>query len=293
MTVEELIADLRAEFKRLDEADQIQVASVYRWVEVALKRFGGTIATDTEAIIRSKNGQARLPDGFYDLIYGYRCEPWYYECDEKMKPELQQEIGFVERTERETRWCSCNECCKEEHCNVITEKLYINTPKEVKFHYRHPILLNQKRRMNKDSCTDGCNSKLFKDCPNDIVINGPIMYCGFDGPIYIKYRGLPFHDDELVIPDTPLGLVARYVETYVKMRLFEVVAFSGEVPNAGDMYKVYAQKEPFEFRDAMADAKMQNFSLKNMGETLKRGNRRKMEIYENIYPQNVEMIKVV
>lgn len=285
MSVEELISELKAEFYKYDDAGLIDPASIYRWVEIAVKRFGGSVAVNAEAVIHSRNGQATLPQGFFDLIYAYRCEPWYCEYDKKMKPELQKEIGFVERTEHEFRWCSCDECCKEESEKIITEKLFINTPKEVHFHYHHPILLKLSKTMKRDKCAKDCRNRYVKDCPWEIMINGPIMYCNFDGSIYIKYREIPMEEDGApIIPDTPLGLVAKYVETYVKKRLFEVVMVNGELQGAGDLFKVYAQQELLEFPSALRDAIMSQTSLKDIAENLKKSNKRKMAVYENMMP---------
>ena len=72
---------------------------------------------------------------------------------------------WKEISERTHRWCSCNECCKEEQESTVIEKIYINKEKVfpnmngnidiriVNFNYKnHQYLYFLSYCTNEDSC---------------------------------------------------------------------------------------------------------------------------------------------
>ena len=212
MTIKGLLAEIKADLHKYDDSGAIDTSSVYRWAEIALKRFGGVIAVMSEAVVKTSNKQAVLPSDFFDMLDAYRCEPLVCEIPggDKAKADLQHEIGWVERTERGFRWNSCTECCKEEFEKTITEKIYIGSH-EVRFHYHHPVRLSIGRGLRRDCAADKYRDKYAWD-NYDITISGNTMYTGFDGFIYIIYRATPKDDDGLpYIPETALGYLEDYV----------------------------------------------------------------------------------
>lgn len=75
MTIKGLLAEIKADLHKYDDSGAIDTSSVYRWAEIALKRFGGVIAIMSEAVIKTSNKQAVLPSDFFDMLDAYRCEP--------------------------------------------------------------------------------------------------------------------------------------------------------------------------------------------------------------------------
>lgn len=284
MTIKGLLAEIKADLHKYDDSGAIDTSSVYRWAEIALKRFGGVIAVMSEAVVKTSNKQAVLPSDFFDMLDAYRCEPLVCEIPggDKAKADLQHEIGWVERTERGFRWDSCTECCKEEFEKTITEKIYIGSH-EVRFHYHHPVRLSIGRGLRRDCAADKYRDKYDWD-NYDITISGNTMYTGFDGFIYIIYRATPKDDDGLpYIPETALGYLEDYVETYIKMKIFENAAVNGLIQGAGDAYKLYAQQEPGKFARAMKELKMSMITLNDYRE-LAEDNRRRMLSHERMWP---------
>ena len=100
MTIKGLLAEIKADLHKYDDSGAIDTSSVYRWAEIALKRFGGVIAVMSEAVVKTSNKQAVLPSDFFDMLDAYRCEPLVCEIPggDKAKADLQHEIGWVERT---------------------------------------------------------------------------------------------------------------------------------------------------------------------------------------------------
>lgn len=294
MSVDELLSEIRADLGKYYDAGLIDELSVYRWVEWALKRFGGAIAVSSEAIVTSKNGVVEFPHDFFDLLAAYKVEPKVCEIPggKAELAELQHEIGFVERTERGFRWNSCTECCKEEFERTITQKIYINSH-EVRFHYDNPRPLYFGRGIRRD-CSANDHRDAFDADGYDLSVVGDKAYCKFDGFIYIIYRAIPRDKDGLpFIPETQLGYLEDYVETYVKMKIFEKVAANGEMQGAAEMYKVYFQQEPSKFARAMKEAKMSQFSLDDY-RRLAEDNRRERMRYEAMWPRKfVQFVKFV
>lgn len=61
-------------FKIIDKRDLIDEVSIYKWVEIALKKFGGDITMRKEAVVDVKRGQARMPGDYFDLILAFKCD---------------------------------------------------------------------------------------------------------------------------------------------------------------------------------------------------------------------------
>lgn len=298
MSIEEFITELKVSLRTFDKRDLIDEVSVYRWVELALKKFGGDISMPKDVVLDLKQKQAVMPGDYYDLILAYKCDFAGYEIPEgdKIIPELQNTLAWKERTERSYRWCSCDECCKDECERTIIEKFYINThdrDHEVRCYYNKPVKLKLSRPMLKDMCLAKYRNMYDQESPYEINIVNGTFYANFDGPVYIKYKALPFDGKgDIFIPDTPLGGLADYVDTYVRMKLFEEWMYNGEVQGAADMFKLYLQQEPIKFRTTRTELKMSNLRLEDLYEPLRR---RKKEIskYEVMYPLVDQVIKLI
>lgn len=298
MIVEDYIIELKSSLRSFDKRDLIDEVSIYKWVEIALKKFGGDITMRKEAVVDVKRGQARMPGDYFDLILAFKCDFKGYEVPEgdKVIPELQNTIAWKERTERSYRWCSCNECCKEECEKVIVEKFYINThdrDHEVRCYYDRPVMLGLAKPMLRDSCLSKCRNKVIKDSPYEINIVNGFLYANFDGPIYMQYRSLPFDgESNIIIPDTPQGLVLDYVDNFVKMRFFEELMYNAEAQGAADLFKLYAQQDLVKLKNAKTELKMMGMTLKGMYEPLRR-RRAEFEIYTKAYPVIDNILKLV
>ena len=72
MTVENYIIELKSSLRSFDKRDLIDEVSIYKWVEIALKKFGGDITMRKEAVVDVKRGQARMPGDYFDLIFGFQ-----------------------------------------------------------------------------------------------------------------------------------------------------------------------------------------------------------------------------
>lgn len=298
MQIDQFLIELRSSLRLYDKRDMIDDASVYRWIEIALKKFGADISVPKEVVVDIKKGKADMPGDYYDLILAYKCDFKGYDVPEgdKVIPELQNTIAWKERTEKSYKWCSCDQCCKEEHESTIVEKFYINVhdrDHEVRCFYDRPTSLRLAKPMLKDKCLNKCRNKWVKESEYEINIINGYIYANFDGPVYMKYKSLPFDGKgNIFIPDTPQGLLADYIENFVKMRLFEEWMFNGEVQGAAEIYKLYQAQDLIKFRDAKTEVKMMNWSLSDWYKPLARSKKR-YAVYENIAPKINNVIKIV
>lgn len=304
MKVEDFLIELKASLRSYDKRDMIDDASVYHWVETALKKFGGDIAMPKEAVIDVKRGQAVMPGDYFTLILAFRCDFAGYEVPEgkEIIPRLQNTIAWKERTTKSYKWNSCEECCKDECESVVVEKFYINTRDldkerrhEVLCRYRNPRLLRLAPPMQKDLCLSKCRNLHIrtKDVPDEINIAGGILYANFDGPVYMQYKATPYDDKgNIWIPDTSTNALADYVENYVKMRFFEELAFNGEAPGAAELFKLYVQQDPVKFMAAKTDVKMDQLTTKGVYK-MKNKIKESMVKYELMTPQVDKIFKII
>jgi hypothetical protein len=259
MKADVLIAELQAELPSIGVTGGIDALSVYRWIKSELRRFGKDVTTLYEDVLEVRGGTARLPDHFYSLKTAYRCEPLGYECTPEAKAVLQETLFWKERVEYGTKWNSCDHCCREEFEKTIVENVYINEA-SVRFHYRNPVMLRPDRPMEKNPCVAECRNRIAADRPDGIMINGFTLYANFDGDIYMRYWGV-VQDERGVpeIPDTDLNLVQRYMENFIKMKIFERQMNNGEDSSAAKKFELYYNICRNDFPAAMTDAKMTRY----------------------------------
>lgn len=293
MTAEQFLSELRGEYPKYNDLGLIDSSSVYRWIYNALNRFGGDIAEPREMIVSVTNGYAKLPSHYFDLLYAYKCEPYMATAkDKKMIPQLQNVFGYVTTESRDMKWCSCDECCVEETESHIVERIYINVQdrrEEVNVYYRNPMLLRLGKRMMRDvkSCAADCRNRWEYQSPFEIIVNAKTLYANFDGSIYMRYRAIP-EDDEGIpfIPDTALGAVRSYVESYVKAKLFENIFANENLELAGVLSKKFDTEARMSLQTAMRDAKMENFRLDSLWNIADQ-NRRESAIHASIWPRKL------
>lgn len=255
MNVESLIAEIKEEFKQYDSAGLIDDASLLRWANKGLKRFGQSIATRQDTIVQVSHGQATLPAGFHSLHMALKCSGKGYYCKEESIPVLQNSLMWKERIERKQSWNSCAPCCKEECETVITENVYINDA-QMTFYYDSPQLLKLGKQTKRDVCAKGCRNLAVVDSEYEININNLTMFTNFDeGSVYIEFYGLEMEDGFPLIPETPRGELDTYIEYYLKMRLLEVLLTNKDDANLATLFQYYVRKEGTQFGLAMSDAK--------------------------------------
>ena len=257
--VEALIAEVRNDFKKYSDSGLIDQTSLYRDIEIGLKRFGNDIMEVHETVLEVKEGYATLPKNFFSMYIAYECEPLGFKTNDVVIDDLQNSYIYKERVTTSNKWKECDSCCQEQHENIIRENLYFRN-QNIEFYYYKPKLLALGRTFKKNACHTNCRNKYVRDNPNEIVIIGTTLQANFkEGDIYMQYYGLPVDENgNIDIPETKNGHLETYLEYYLKRRIAERLLGNNDALGLSNMYSVYKREEQVALRKASSELKLTN-----------------------------------
>ena len=258
LSKEEFIAEIKSDFSKLDDAGLIDDLSLERDIDLALKRFGNDVTQLQDTVLEVVNGKVELPKGFFSLDVAFKCEPKGYSTEGTVEHNTLQESNFfIERTQRDKEWVSCNSCCTNEKESTVVEKLYFKDYK-VDFHYHRPQIMRLGKSFKKSQCAVNCRNKFVRDSPFEIVIVGNTLQANFDkGYIYMKFRGLETDEEgDVLIPDSPNGNLILYLEYFVKKRLAERLIGNGDAVHIQNLFQEYARQAQIYLKNASNELKM-------------------------------------
>lgn len=256
--VEGLIAQIKSDLSKYDDASLIDDTSLYRDITLGLKRFGNDIMQLHETMVEVKQGYGELPPSFFSLFVAYLCNPAGYKSQTFTQQDpLISSIVYKEKVINEKVWSECEAGCETVTENVIRENIYYNG-KALQLHYANPTLLSLGKSFNKSNCHAACRNKLVKDNPNEIVILDYRLQANFnDGYIYMQYYGLPVDEEgNIEIPNTPNGHLETYLEYFLKRRLTERLMGNNDALGLQNLYQVYKGEETIALRNASTELKM-------------------------------------
>lgn len=267
-TIDSFIAELKSSNFFKDNPHLIDESSIYRWVNMALKKFGTNIMDKRESVSHINNYKGTTPSDFGKIALAVYCEP--YSCHIKgSKEKVLQSRVWVDRVETEYAYdriyfndvCEFENCHKDCECknrqkstNHIVEKLSIDL-NDYHFHYRNPQYVKLGRDVIRESCMDACINRGVKDSPYSINIKGQMIYANFrKGAIYMEYYGLPQDEDGVpIIPHSQNGYLEEYIEYNVKRKILEDAIMSKDASNLITMFQFYNQKENELYERAISD----------------------------------------
>jgi hypothetical protein len=281
MSIEEIIIEIEQDLQSYKEAGLIDRASLLRWGLLALNRFGQSVMVKHEEFLYVKDGKALLPDNFHSLHYALKCTPFTYETDNE--GVLQSSIFWKERTEKNSIWSTCEPCCEEVTEKTIIEKVYIDD-KIFNFHYSSPQPLRLAQHIIKSYCSSDCKN-VGVQSEYEISINNKTLYTNFpEGTVYLQYYGMELDENGYyLIPETPRGDLAMYIETHLKKRIFENVLANGDDKNVGALLQYYAAQETLHRGAAIRDARYKTLTPQSYAK-IARLNRRNIQKFEVLLP---------
>jgi len=256
--VEALIAQVKSDLSKYDDANLIDDTSLYRDIYLGLKRFGNDIMQLQETMVDVSQGYGELPQSFFSLYVAYLCDPLGYVSKENVQQDsLINSVMYRERTIKTKEWSELDADCEKITEHVIRENLYYNG-NNAQFIYHRPRLLRLGKSFNKLNAHKECRNRLAYDSPEEIVIINYKLQANFnEGYIYMQYYGLPTDEDgNIEIPDTPNGHLETYLEYYLKRRLAERLMGNNDAQGLNALYQVYAQQESVALRNASTELKM-------------------------------------
>ena len=256
--VEGLIAQIKSDLSKYDDAGLIDDTSLYRDITLGLKRFGNDVMQLQENMVEVKNGYGELPQSFFSLYVAYLCNPAGFTSTQFIHQDpLISSIVYKEKVINEKVWSECDASCETVTENVIRENIYFNG-KAIQLRYNNPTLLSLGKSFNKSNCHSACRNKLVRDNPNEIVILDYRLQANFnEGYIYMQYYGLPTDEDgNIEIPETKNGHLETYLEYFLKRRLAERLMGNNDAQGLQSLYQVYKQEETVALKNASTELKM-------------------------------------
>lgn len=269
-TADSLIAEIRGsgEFFK-DNPNLLDKATIYRWINLALKGFGLNIMEKQGQIIEVENYKGILPSNFGKLSLAVFCE-----CDKAFVPEEQKEkllSTYLYKSRLETKFIIetefTNDGCKETICPTeetqIIEKTFLSDLGcDVRMTYKNPQYVTLGRDVLYDACIDECVNRNVRDCKYSINVKGQTIYANFKtGNLYVEFYGLPEIDGVPIVPNSDRGKVEQYLEAHIKRKILWEMQLSGDKNNIQYLYNDLRIEEQQLFREAQQD--VSPMSLKN------------------------------
>lgn len=264
MNREYLIEEIKSDLSKYDDAGLIDEQSLNRDIIKGLRRFGNDVCTLQEDVIEVINSKAILPESFFSLYVAYHCVPYGYDGTKVTRPGEVSSDFFIERTENNSKWNSCDPCCVETEEKIITERVFVNMDTSVDFYYNNPLPMKLGKSFNKKNIHNKCRNKLIQESPYEIVINNLTVHTNFkEGSIYLQYYGLPTDEEgEIDIPDTANGHLDTYLEYFLKRRTAERLIGNNDAVGLTNLYTIYNQQEQISLRNASNELKMKSLTPK-------------------------------
>lgn len=265
-TVDSLIAEISGsgEFFK-DNPTLLDKPTIYRWVFLALKKFGLNIMQKEGKIIPIENYRGLLPSNFGKLSLAVFCE-----CDKVVVPEDKKERllstyfykdtlqtkFIIESTQNKENSCETEKC--EESETHIVEKFFLgeNDCGDISLYYKNPAYVRLGRDVLYDACIDDCVNRNMRDCKYSINIKSNIVYANFrNGNLYCEFYATPM-DEETgapIIPDSDRGSVEQYLEAMIKRKVLFEAQLAGDKNNIQYLYNDLRLEEQQLLREAQQD----------------------------------------
>lgn len=260
MTRKEFIAELTTDLKQYDESGLIDYRSVKLWIKNSMKRFGNNIMIPSDIVLKVENGRAQVPENFWQLYLGVRCEPKGYSIVEGTQESLIMSTTYKIRTESDVEWNNQVEGYVGKDYKSIVERVVVTGGVVVDYYYHNPSILRITKGMKKESCYKTCKNlqdKFTHSAKWEInIVNETIQTNFKTGYIYIQYMAFPTDDNgEFIIPETQHGHLYNYLMYHCKARLFENLIGNGDETNIANMFQYYSAKEKEYLSLAMTETK--------------------------------------
>lgn len=283
ISCDSLINEILAEEFFKDNFTLVDRASIYRWVNILLRKFGVNVMQKHELIVKVENYRANLPENFGYLSLSILCEPESYSLKSGCKDTL---INSYYWKERIVNLCieDCEDSCDPTKEKRIIEKYYFHNEGdegEVHVNYRQLHYLKLGKNIIRGRCMTDCINK-YKHCERDTIdIVGNTLNANFkEGLIYMVYYATPMDEDGVpIIPKTKNGNLETYVEYHIKRKILENAVLSKDLRDRRSMLGYFRNEEKELEREAIADTSP--FSMQTFWESInkKRSDIRKFELY--------------
>lgn len=289
MTRKQLIAEIKSDLRRYDEAGLIDTVSLKRWIRNELLIFGGNLMDLCETTLPIKNNKVKLPEDFWSFYLAVRCEPNGFEVVEGTEDFLQNSLFYKERLERDAEWDNESNSFRFNNHKQITEK-YVFRKTKVNYYYNKAQFLRLSKGFKREIChpkSPLLNPQITRQLPYEVNIRQQTLYTNFkEGYIYLQYYGLPTDENgELLIPVTQHRKVEEYLMYYCKKRVMEFIVANGDASDVEMKMLQYYTQQANDWKDlAMTEAKMEGLG-QNWASRVRNATRAETLKYEIMLPK--------
>ncbi len=282
MTRKQLIAEILTDFRQYDESGLIDYRSLNRWIKNELKRFGANVMILTEKVIEVKNGEADLPENFYNLDLAVKCDSHSHEITQGCKADVQSSSFYTQRLETTYEWDNQSESHVGKDFKCIEEKVLFNNC-SMTFRYSNPTVLRLTKGIKREYCASSCkNFKAYSSLHEMNIIGNKMQFNFNKGYVYIQYYGLPIDEEgDLYIPD--VRSLEEYIMYYCKRKILENLWFGDDDANAVNKLSYMKQEERELLGLAMTQTKFEALQ-KGWERRLKQKMIRETNRYERMFP---------
>jgi hypothetical protein len=254
------------------------------WAKSALKRFGTNIMVLSEKVLEVSNGEAILPEDFWNLGFAVKCAPESHEFEKgNIKDVGRTSLYWTQRIENTYEWDNqSNSHIKKDYKEII-EKQYFGNQAVVSFRYSNIEPLRLTRGIKKENLSANCKNLMFNQSPYEINILGEKIQTNFKtGNIYIQYNALPTDEfGELIVPEVPT--LEEYIMYYLKRRILEDLWLNDDDLNLVNKISYVTQKEKEYFTLAMTTVKFEGLGT-NWAKKMKRKMVAETNKFERMFP---------
>lgn len=284
MNRKELIAEVTTTLRQYDEANLIDYASLKLWVKTGLKRFGTNVMVLAEKVLEVNNGEADLPEDFWNLSFAVKCSPESHEFEKGCKQDIARtSLYYTQRIENTYEWDNQSNSHQKTNYKEVIERQHFGSQATVNFRYSNIFPLRLTRGIKKENIDKKCKNLIpGLASPYEINIVGEKIQANFNkGFIYLQYNALPTDEEgEITIPDVPT--LEEYLMYYLKRRVLEDLWLNDDDLNLVNKISYISQKERESFALAMTTVKFEG--LGNWDKKIKNKIRRETNRFENMFP---------
>lgn len=245
-----LYSKINREFKSFSNANLLDDSDFPLYTAEVLKKLGISVFKEDHAVLKIKNGKAKLPLNYKEFYAAYKS---FNTKQTNSGKHLQRKHVFEDDVTCEllhrTTNCDINCDCPDKVINKVTIKRYVNDDNVV-YDYDKFVKLklspNVQTNLEKDENVNHLYS--FRD---EIKIENGCAFVNFDeGTVYLQYYGFPLDNKGLpMIPD--IIEVEKAIEWYIKHQVLLNFWLVDDLTNAQNKW----QKAEQEFEKWMGEAR--------------------------------------
>jgi hypothetical protein len=285
MTVDQLIIELRSDFKAYSESGLLDDITLRRHIIQDCKKFGGNIMDVESVTLEIKNNQAKLPENFWSLYYAVKATPKSCEIDDETgcvtEEDLIGDYFYRVRVEASKEFDNQSNVIQAGEYKEVREKTYLHRTKtNATFTYGNFQHLVLKKGHSRQMIDKNCKNLGISDSPYEIYINRETLYTNFNkGFVTLWYQGLETDEEgDILLPEETQ--IYDYLMYSAKHKILESI-YGNEDADVQQKMMYFGQMKQQHFMPAMTTAKMRSVTGKDWWKGMKQQQQKRVRVFES------------